>query len=286
MILLLRLISLIPLPILHGLGILLGWMIYLAPGRHSARLRENIRLSGICADPAACRRLLRRSIAETGKTFIELAPVWLRPYDKVLKLVREVRGWEHVEQALALGKGVVVLTPHIGSFEILNQYYASRHPCTVMFKPQPQAWLNRLILASRQRGQSRLVSTDQSGIKAMLAALKRGETIGILPDQVASKGDGVWAKFLGRPAYTPTLIFRLASSTDATFLMIYAERLAWGRGFCIHVKPLPRFPEDRTQAATLLNQAVEEVVRALPAQYFWSYNRHKRPGRIEPPPMP
>lgn len=282
---LLKLVARLPLPVLHGLGILLGWAVYLAPGRHSGRMRANIFSSGLCTDERACRRLLHQSIAESGKAFMELIAFWLRPYEKVMKLVKGSTGWEHIDAALAEGKGLIIFGPHLGGFEIISQYYAQHHPFTAMYKPPRNAYLAPLMLAGRQRGLCKLVPTDMSGVRALLAALKRGEGIGMLPDQVATSGDGVWAPFFGRQAFTPTLVASLQRKTGAAGFFATAERLSWGRGFHIHILPMhTALPEDKTAAATLINQYSEELIRRFPAQYLWIYNRYKRPGGAPPPP--
>lgn len=278
-----RLLSLLPLPVLHSLGVALGWMIYLAPGRHRARLKNNLLQSGLM--PTDDHRLLRQVIGETGKGLLELATVWLRPHHAVVGMVRETPGWERFAAAMQSGQGVVVVAPHIGCWEIINQYIAAQQPFTAMYKPARQEQVDRLMRRGRERGQARLVPTDLSGVKALLGALKRGEAIGVLPDQVATMGDGVWAPFFGRWAYTPTMTVRLIQSTGAIPFMVYAERLPWGRGFRIHFDPLAApLPKDRAEAAAALNREVERVARKLPAQYMWSYNRYKKPGGVEPPP--
>ena len=284
---LLKLLARLPLPVLHGIGIVLGWLIYWAPGRHSERLRNNLFDSGLCMPGRDCQALLRRTVGEAGKAIVELLPVWLRPYDKVLKLVKGTSGWEYIDAARAAGKGMIVIAPHIGCFEMINLYYAARHPFTAMYKPPRQPVLDALMLAGRQRGQATLVPTDLSGVRALLAALKRHEGIGILPDQVATGGDGVWAPFFGRPAYTPTLVASLQRKTGAAAFFVAAERLSWGRGYRLHVTPLDdALPADKAAAALRINQGVEEVVRRFPAQYMWSYNRHKRPGGVALPDDP
>jgi KDO2-lipid IV(A) lauroyltransferase len=277
-----HLLSWLPLPALHGLGVILGWAIYLTPGRHRARLQNNLRQSGLLA---AHPGLLGQVVGETGKGLLELVAVWLRPQEKVVRLVRETPGWEEFEAALKDGKGAVVVAPHIGCWEIINQYIAARQPFTAMYRPARREDVDRLMRQGRERGQAKLVPTDLSGVKALLGALKRGEAIGVLPDQVATLGDGVWAPFFGRWAYTPTMTVRLIQSTGAIPFMVYAERLSWGRGYRIHFDPLAApLPKDRAQAAAALNREVERVARKLPAQYMWSYNRYKKPGGVEPPP--
>lgn len=281
---LLRLLARLPLPVMHGLGIVLGWLVYWTPGRHSGRLRAHLLGAGLADSPRAQRRLLRRTIGEGGKAVTELLPVWLRPYATVLKFVRGTSGWEAIDAATAAGKGVILLSPHIGCFEMISLYVASQQPFTAMYKPPRNAFLDRLMLTGRQRGQANLVPTDLSGVRAQLAALRRGEAIGILPDQVASSGDGVWAPFFGRPAYTPTLVASLQRKTGAPAFFVAAERLSWGRGYHLHVLPLgDLLPADKVAAATRINEAVEVIVRRFPTQYLWSYNRYKRPGGAPDP---
>ncbi|MCA1977952.1 MAG: lysophospholipid acyltransferase family protein [Thiobacillus sp.] len=286
MIFLFKLLAHLPLPVLHGFGVVLGWLIYLAPGRHAGRMRDNLFASGLCDPARDCRRLLWQAVAESGKAIAELPAVWLRPYDRVLTLVRSTEGWQHLEAARAAGRGIILMSPHIGCFEIISLYYAAHHPLTAMYKPPRKAALGTLMRLGRERGQATLVPTDLSGVRAQLAALKRFEAIGILPDQVATGGDGVWAPFFGRPAYTPTLAASLQRKTGAAVFFIAAERLSWGRGYRLHVLPLgDDLPEDKIAAATRINRAVEDVVRRFPAQYMWSYNRYKRPGSAPAPDM-
>lgn len=284
MMFLLKSLARLPLPVLHGLGIVLGWLIYWAPGRHATRMRNNVFASGLCTPGRDCNILLRQSIGEGGKAIMELLPIWLSADKKVLELVKGCSGWDHIDDARAAGKGVILIAPHIGCFEIIGQYFGSLHPFTIMYKPSPQPLLNALMLKGRQRGQTKLVPTDMSGVRALLAALKRREGIGILPDQVASSGDGVWADFLGRPAYTPTLVASLQRKTGAAAFFVAAERLSWGRGFHLHVYPMDEtLTQDKIAAALRINQGVEAVVRHFPAQYLWNYNRHKCPGGVELP---
>lgn len=280
--LLLRLLAFLPLPVLHGLGMVLAWLVWLWHSKNRKKLLTTLNQSGL---PAQHPGLLRRVIHETGKGMLELPAIWLRPHQKVVSLVRETPGLEQFDAALQAEKGVVVVAPHIGCWEIINQYIAARQPFTAMYKPARQQFVDDLMRHGRERGQARLVPTDLSGVKALLGALKRGEAIGVLPDQVASQGDGVWAPFFGRWAFTPTMTVRLIQSTGAIPFMVYAERLSWGRGYRIHFEALSALlPKDRVEAATALNREVENVVRKLPAQYMWGYARYKKPGGVEAPP--
>lgn len=273
---LLRLFARLPLGLVHALGAVAGWGVYLASPRYARRLRENLYLSKVAPDSAAKRRLLFKAISEAGKGALEIFVVWFRPYPAVLKLVRSVEGWEHVQTARAAGKGVMLLTPHVGCFEIGGMYCGAQFPFTELYRPPKLLLLEPLMRAGRARGQVSLATTDYAGVKKLLAALKQGQAIGALPDQAPSLGEGVWADFFGRPAYTMTLIARLQQKTGATIIFFYAERLSWGRGFVIrYLPPIAPLSEDPEQAARQINAAVEAIVRACPAQYLWSYNRYK-----------
>ncbi len=281
MIHLLRILAYLPLWLLHLVGAAMGWATYLASPRYAARMRENLFSSGICA-PAEQARILRQAVAEAGKSVTELLAVWLRPERRALRLLKSCHGWEHVEAAHARGKGLIFLTPHMGCFEITSLYYAARHPITVLYRPPRLRWLQPLMEAGRKRGDVTLAPTDIGGVRALFRALRRGEAIGILPDQVPSQGEGVWAKFLGRPAYTMTLVARLARASGAATILAFAERRPHGAGYDLWLAPFSaELPEDPAAAARLINQAVEEVIRRKPAQYLWSYNRFKVPKGAE-----
>ncbi|MBI1174194.1 MAG: lysophospholipid acyltransferase family protein [Sideroxydans sp.] len=271
----------LPLRALHRLGAILGWATYRLSGRYAARLRENLGREWQGRSPAEFRKMLNACIAEAGKGLLELPWVWRRPLQQVTASVRACHGWEHVDAAIARGKGFLFLTPHLGCFEISALYAAQRMPITVLYRPPKLAWLEQVMRGGRERGQLHLARTDVSGVRALYRALKRGEAIGLLPDQVPGKGEGEWVDFFGRPAYTMTLVGRLVEASNAAVLMAYAERLPEGRGYVIRIKPLQFVPGQNI--ARQVNAALEETVRACPEQYLWSYNRYKVPRGVEPP---
>ncbi len=276
-----RLWAAVPLPVLHALGVLAGWVAYAFAPRYRARLRENLLAARLVSDPSSLRRLIRASAAEAGKAVLELPAIWFRKADAVLRLVRHVEGWEHVQAAVSGGRGAILLTPHLGCFEIAGLYCGAHFPFMELYRPPKLAWLEPLMRAGRARGQVALATTDYAGVRKLLAALKRGEAIGVLPDQVPGGGEGVWAEFFGRPAYTMTLIARLQAKSAAPLIFLYAERLGWGRGYAIRVlPPLAALPHDAKEAATVVNRVIEDIVRACPAQYLWSYNRYKVPRGV------
>jgi KDO2-lipid IV(A) lauroyltransferase len=271
----------LPLSTLHRLGSALGWLTYLLSGKYAARLRENLGYGFEGCSAEAFRKVLNASIAETGKSLVEMPWVWKRPLAEVTGRVRACHGWEYVEAARSKGQGVIFLTPHLGCFEVSALYAAERLPITVLYRPPRLAWLEEVMRSGRERAQLRLARTDVGGVRLLFKALKRGEAIGLLPDQVPGKGEGEWANFFGHPAYTMTLVGRLVESSGAAMLMAYAERLPDGAGYVIRIVPLEFLPG--LSATGQMNAALEAVVRACPAQYLWSYNRYKAPAGVEAP---
>lgn len=275
----LRAVARLPLSWLHGAGAALGWLVYRISPSYAARLRENLRASGVCAGDAQCRELLRQAVTEAGKGFAELIAVWFGSDVKVAGLAAACDGWTAVEAARARGKGIIIVTPHLGCFEMVSLFFVRRLPMTVMYRPPKLAWLEPLMISGRSRWQATVAPANLRGVRAFYRTLQGGGTVGLLPDQAPGAGEGVWAEFFGRPAYTMTLAVRLQRATGAAVIMVFAERLPGGRGYHMHFEELPTAHLD--EAA--LNRAVEAQVRRRPAQYLWSYNRYKVPaGASEP----
>lgn len=255
-------------------------MVYLVSLRYRRYFRANLRAAGY-VDGA----LLNRAIAEAGKGLLELPAIWLRPHETVAGFVVQVTGWELVETALARRRGIIFLTPHLGCFEITAQYYAYRAPAnapiTVLYRSPKKKVVEPLMLAGRQRPNLRLASADLKGVRILLRALRNGEAIGILPDQAPGVGEGEWAEFFGRPAYTMTLAGRLAGA-GAEVILAYAERLPRGRGYHLHLEAMPA-PLAGESPARALNRALEGLIRQCPTQYGWGYNRHKVPAGAPAP---
>jgi Kdo2-lipid IVA lauroyltransferase/acyltransferase len=275
---LLRIFASMPLPLIHGVGVVFGYLYFLFVRRRLNRTRANLGWIKNSLSPKEFRRLIHTSIQETGKGMLETFAIWFRPEASVLKLVKDCHGWEHVEAARKNGKGIIFLTPHLGCFEIAAIYYGAHYPISVLFKPPRNAKLGALVASGRKRNQITLAPTNVSGVRTLLKTLKKGNAVGILPDQVPEKDEGEWANFFGKPAYTMTLVGKLEASTNATVLLAFAQRLPGGRGYVIHVEPLdpegnmssPPTPQD-------INDGIERIVRLCPEQYLWSYARFKQP---------
>jgi KDO2-lipid IV(A) lauroyltransferase len=278
-----------PLWLLHSLGAVGGRLVWALSGTYRQRFRRHAERAGI---GAADRRA---AVAEAGRLVGELPRLWLGPdwptgeASRVGRVSLRWTGAEHVETALATGRGLLFLTPHLGCFEVTAQAYAARfggrQPITVLYRPARQAWLRELERTARDRPGLRAVPATLAGVRELLRALRRGEAVGLLPDQVPPQGLGVWAPFFGQPAYTMTLAGRLVQQTGAVPLLVWGERLPRGAGYVVHVEPLDDAERlvtaPQAESAALVNRAMERLILRCPRQYLWGYDRYKAPRAFE-----
>jgi KDO2-lipid IV(A) lauroyltransferase len=275
-----RLLSRLPLSWLHCLGGWAGWLVWLFSSRYRRHLRANLTQALGDCDPA----ILRQAIAEAGRASFELPWLWLRPVAEVRAKVVAVEGWEVVDAAHREGAGILLITPHLGCFEIAGQHYAGVAPITALYRPPRYAALAPLMRAGRERGRMRAAPADIGGVRLLVKTLRAHGAVGMLPDQVPGKGDGVWADFFGRPAWTMTLAVRLAEVRGVRVIYVWAKRLPHGRGYVVHyLAPTLALEGDLAARCALMNREIERLVRLCPGQYLWGYNRYKRPpgGRGE-----
>jgi Kdo2-lipid IVA lauroyltransferase/acyltransferase len=272
-----RFFSHFPLWSLHMAGWMLGWLAFLGSGVYRRRFLDNARRAGFDLSD------MWPAVGHSGKLIAELPRLWLGAPVPVTLL-----GFEHIDAALAAGKGIVALTPHLGCFEVAAQAYAQRYadagrPMTVLYRPPRKAWLARLMQGARERPGLLTAPTTLGGVKSMLKALKKGDAVGLLPDQVPPDGMGVWASFFGEPAYTMTLSARLVQPTGACILLANCERLSWGRGFVVRYEPWPvalgPLSTEPDEAAAQVNAAMQGLIARYPQQYLWGYARYKAPRR-------
>lgn len=276
-----RFLSYLPLSWLHTLGAIAGWLVWLLSPTYRRHMHENMALA---LGEDGERRVRAAAIAHAGRQSLELPKIWLRPLDEVAGRTVKISGWELAETAMREGKGILYLTPHLGCFEITAQYLSTQAPITALYRPPKQAWMQTLIETGRARKQLHLAPADLSGVRILLKALKKGEAVGMLPDQAPKVGEGRWLDFFGKPAYTMTLAARLSES-GAAVIMVWAERLPGGAGYHFHLQaPTQALSGTTTERAQQISQEIEVLIRQCPEQYLWGYNRYKRPRGAEAPP--
>ena len=295
-----RLLARFPLPLLHAAGVFAGWLTWILSGSYRRRLHAHAAQAGVPAAQA------RAAVGHTGRMVAELPLMWARAHTQPLGGRVRWEGVEHIEAALAAGRGLLLLTPHLGSFEVVGQAYAERfgaaRPMTAMYRPPRKAWLRPLVEHARARPGLKTAPASVAGVRQMIRALRAGECVAVLPDQVPPEGMGTWAPFFGREAYTMTLAARLVQQTGCAWLPVWVERLPGNRGWCYHVhrpqdllpagmalagvggaESAPAGPDPAdTQAvvrhnATVINRAMEAMILQGPGQYLWAYHRYKAP---------
>ena len=270
-----RLLARLSLRAVHRLGGWVGWLFCRVPNRQRRNALINI---GLCLPHLSREEQLRmrdRNLTQLARTYLEIGYLWLRPLDQVFAQVREVRGAEHLRRSP--GKGLIVLSPHIGAWELAGQHLTRQGPTAIFYKPQK--YLDDLILAARRRNGATLAPITGKGIRVLVQALERGDYVGILPDQEPKADKGaVFAPLFGIPAFTMLLVNRLSRRTGAPVIFMFAERLPESAGFRIHCIPAPEGidSEDDAVAAAALNRGIEACVRTCPDQYVWSYKRYRR----------
>jgi Kdo2-lipid IVA lauroyltransferase/acyltransferase len=275
----LRSLARLPFSWLHRIGAVGGRVIFFCSRKVRNRMLENVREAGVAGDDdEEVVRFARASAVELGKGVLEIIPLWFGRAADMMARIRLDPSWDAVQPMLAAGQGVIFVTPHLGGFEVAGQFLAYHMCVTIMYRQPRIAWLDSVLRYGRAQGQAQLTTADTRGVRALLKALKRGEAIGLLPDQVPAQGHGVMADFFGRPAYTTTLIGKLQQATGAPVVVIRARRLPDAAGFEMTFHPLPApLPTDDFAAARALNAFQEEIIRRCPEQYLWSYNRFKAP---------
>ncbi len=269
--------SRLPLPIGRWLGRRAGDLASLLNSREARITRANIALCFPAKTEREQRQLVRDSLRHWGMTVFEIPIIWRRGV-AAIKLIGEIHGEPLLERQLASGSGSILVSPHLGNWELVGLWLSTHGPCTFLYQPPKQQGVEDIVRRARAQGGATLVPTDLRGISALVKALKRGEITGILPDMVPDASSGLPAPFFGVPAHTMTLVHNLRIRTGAGILLIFASRTR--QGFDIHVLAPDDdiYSDDPQTAVEALNRLVEKSVLIAPEQYQWEYKRFKGRG--------
>jgi KDO2-lipid IV(A) lauroyltransferase len=270
-----------PLPLMQRLGAGLGWLVWWLSPSYRRNFKANVQAAGVAWRDA------RPAVAAIGAMVAELPWVWMRPHSAKLDGLVTWDGAEHFEAAMQAGKGAIIMSPHLGAWEIGAQAIAEKFgpthgPMVALFRPARKVWLEPLVANARTRPYLDSAPTSLAGVRTLIRTLRNGGYTAILPDQVPPLGQGVWAPFFGRDVYTMTLLAKLAQQTGAQVILTWCERLPAGQGFCMHMRPFdaPEMKDVSVSpelAAAAVNRGVERMVLDAPGQYLWGYARDKQP---------
>lgn len=273
---LLKLSAKLPLSVIHALGKCIGQLAYWSRGRMYAVTRENLEICFPDQTDVERAALTKASMIETCKMMLEIGAVWLRDYEWVKSKVLKVHGLSILEQALEEEKGVILLAPHLGNWEVLGLYLSEVAPITCLYQPPEMSLLEPIMRNSREKVGAKIVPTTHKGVVVLLKTMKAGGFTGILPDQVPDEAGGEFAPFYGVPALTMTLVNNLQRRSGCLVVAGYAERVKGG--FEIHFKTADASmtSEDLGEALAAMNRTVESCVNDIPAQYQWEYKRFRK----------
>lgn len=272
---------------LYNMGGWLGRLLYRLGGRAVDVTRINIRFCFPHLEDQEKERLIKRSLQETMRCGLEFGWCWQADMETILDSIQAVHGLEHLKDAHQQGKGVIVLGPHLGNWELFGHYVNQYYPFSVMYAEPKLAELSAVMVEGRCRAGMKLAPANLKGVAQQLKWLQKGEAIGILPDQEPDdRSGGVFAPFMGIEALSPKLVTRLIAKTGAQVVAGFAQRLPEGQGFDIHIIPadVAIYSADETEAATGMNRMVEQLVAIAPEQYQWEYKRFQtRPNEGQDP---
>ena len=276
----------LPLPAVTRVGRVLGTATW-----HLARDMRRVTLInlGICFPEMTLqerKRLAKASIVETVMTVCESGAVWTKPTSKVTPYITSTQGEELIQQALDQKKGVILVVPHLGNWEVANYHISSKYPFMAMYQPVPIPALDRLIFRARSQMDAEFVPADRSGVMALIGFLSKGGLTGVLPDQQPSSKSGVFVPFFSKEALTPVLIAKLLQRTGSVAFGYTCLRNEDGRSFrtvCIPADP-EIYDQDDTVSATAMNRTIEQLIRMAPEQYQWEYKRFNKRPKGEPRP--
>ncbi|WP_374248337.1 lauroyl acyltransferase [Thermomonas sp.] len=270
----------LPWPLLRALADGVAWLWQWLDAREARVARRNLELVRPDLDVASREQLLRAILRTTARQAFETLRLWTRPSARNLAEITEIHGEALFDAALRSGDGLIVAAPHMGNWELLNQWLAKKTPLAILYRP-PESAIGEAFLRrvrANADGEVEQVRAEASGVRSLLKRLQKGGVVGILPDQQPKAGEGEFAPFFGKPALTMTLLPRLAHRSGARVLLCWCQRLPGGGAprFALHVEAPPAgiAGADSAQAVAALNAGVEAVARRDFSQYQWTYKRY------------
>jgi len=266
------LFSIMPLPVNHLFGYLIGLFTYLLRTETKKVITKNIQLCFPNLSEKQRKSLIYKAHIENGKTLTESSKIWLKSFKNNKKLIKSIKGIESLKS-----KGpLILMVPHYGCWEITGRIIAIESRLTFMYKKLDSPDKENYLLSKRQQGNLSMATADRSGVIKLQKSLKSGEIIGILPDQFPGVDSGERSTFFGQDAYTMTLLVKLAKKNNAKVILTWAERLSFGRGFKLNLEPVDITSSDNEiENLNHMNSVIENLVLIKPEQYLWSYKRFK-----------
>ena len=273
----LHLLAVLPQIAAKRLAICAAWMLWRTKSRTRRITERNLEISFPDMPTAGREQLACASLRELSENIFDIGRTWLWRPERLLRLVVNISGEEHLQAAVDGGAGTIVMTPHLGNWELLNLHICSKYPVTTLYQERRRAEFNDLMRHARERGGAKLVPATAGGVRSILKALRAGGVFSMLPDQVPPVEGGKFAPFFGEPALTMTLVTNLIQRTGAIAIMAYCKRVPGGN-YEIVYRPADEkiYASDSATALAALNKSIEQCVLECPEQYLWAYKRYKK----------
>ncbi len=275
--LLFKFLALLPLGAVRFIGHGIGSLVWLLRARSAKVTLKNIQLCFPDLSSQEQKKLAKHSLQETAKTAMEAGAIWRNSWPWLENKIVAMEGDELLRAKVAAGKGVLVLAPHHGNWEVVAPYLASVAHLTAMYQPLENPQMDKLVLAGRSKLNISMAPTNRKGVMMLFKALQNGTIVGILPDQVPDSESGrVVVPFMGVPAWTMTLVHGLIQRTGCAVCSCYAERVRGGFKIVVIEADPEIYSEDQLTSVTGLNASVAACVKRAPTQYQWEYKRFRR----------
>lgn len=282
----LRLAGKLPLRAAQFMGRFLGTISWISRSQYRNVTDINLKICLPELTNEQHQQMIRSSLRHTGQTMMEIPLMWEWPVERCMELIQEIEGEELLANATREGKGLLLLAPHLGNWELTGLYFSSRYRMAALYSPPNIKEFEDYMIRVRGRMGSELVRGDRRGLARLITLLREGEVAGILPDQSPRGKGNAYAPFFGMEVRTMTLVSKLLQKSGAKPVITYSERLKDGKGFRLVIRDCePGIADpDPVIATTALNKSIENVVREVPEQYQWEYKRmrHRPPGEINP----
>ena len=273
----LKVISRFPLSFLQLLASCIAILLYSFNSSLKRITGINLKLAYPELDETAYQALLKKSLKSQCMTYIESIKCWGMPPEYSLNQIKNIYGEQHLTEALANKKGVIVVVAHLGCWELLNAWLNLHAAPMIMYKPNKHKAVDRFMLEARQRLNATLVPTDENGVRAIFKHLKQGGLTVILPDHLPKASGGIYSGFFGQKTLSTTLVSKLASKTQCNIVGLSCIRDETS-GFNVYCLPLSDqiLSKDLQTSVGSLNKNLESMINVAPEQYVWSYKRFRK----------
>lgn len=255
--------------------ILAGLVNLLHVSKTSRTIRFNIEICLPQLNKKEREDITRAAIRNELQSYMEFFSIWGSSTEKNISRIRQIHGEHFIHEALAENKGLVLIVPHFGTWEIMNSWLSQYTQMTIMYKPIKNPDADNFVREARSREKANLVPTDESGVRQIFKALKQGGTTAILPDHTPNIG-GEMIDYFGVPLASSNLSTKLIQKTKAKALLLYAIRNETD-DFDMFIEPINEqiYQGNANDGTRVIHQTIEHLIARFPEHYHWSYKRFK-----------